>query len=291
MAKKTTKAETAASAENKSLGELVDASEFVVLGNNGSALSALAYNIAGESIDEFDLDRVRVPAGGLTVFETPEGEAVKTIDGIMISVGIRRAYWSKPFGDGGNVPPDCSSTDGLVGIGEPGGNCAHCPFNQFGSAFKQDGSQGRGKRCRESRAIFVIRAEDRLPLVITAPATSLKNTKKYLMSLPVRRTQAITRFSLVKDKSADGVEYAKIVLTYVGRIEERFAEPLLQYANALGGVLTARAPSALDYSGHSAVGNLNSPDESAVAEMMNVDDIPPDAAEDDGDYDVEPSDE
>lgn len=287
MAKKQDKAATAS---DKTLGALIDASEFVVLGDNGEALNALAYNIAGEQIDEFDLDRVRVPAGGLTVFETPEGEAVKTIDGIMISVGIRRAFWARPFGDGGNVPPDCSSTDGLVGLGDPGGNCAHCPYNQFGSSLKQDGSQGRGKRCRESRAIFVIRAEDRLPLVITAPATSLKNTKKYLMGLPVRRTSAITRFSLVKDKSADGIEYAKIVLTYVGRIEERFAEPLLNYANALGGVLTARAPSALDYSGgRSSVGNLKAPDDGSVVDsMMNVDDVPDD--DDSGDYDAEPSD-
>lgn len=288
MAKKSEPAATALSAKDKALGALIDASEFVVLGDNGEALNALAYNIAGEQIDEFDLDRVRVPAGGATVFETPEGEAVKTIDGILISVGIRRAFWQKSFGDGGNVPPDCSSTDGLAGNGEPGGNCAHCPFNQFGTSLKQDGSQGRGKRCRESRALFVIRAEDRLPLVITAPATSLKNTKKYLMALPVRRTQAITRFSLVKDKSADGIEYAKIVMTYIGRIEDRFAEPLLRYANALGGVLTARAPTALDYSGRASVGTLNAPDgnESAVDAMMSADDIPDDA---DADYDAEPA--
>lgn len=271
--------------------DLIDPSTYVVLGDHGEALEAMSFNLQGEQIDEFDLDRVKVPAGGMTVFQTPEGDTVKEIDGILISIGQRRAYWEKPFGDGGNVPPDCSSTDGLVGIGDPGGNCAHCPFNQFGTAIKQDGSQGRGKRCRESRALFVIRAEDRLPLVITAPATSLKGVKQYLMKLPVRRTQAITRFSLVEDKSADGIKYARIVVEYVGKLPDEYAQPLLNYNNAIASVLTAQAPRLSDFSagGGAERGDINDDRPPVVDDLMSTGDaVADDVDDDDEDYDEEP---
>lgn len=281
------KAETKNEAEAATGTNLIDPSTYVILGNNGSALEAMTFNLQGETIDEFDLDRVRVPAGGLTVFETPEGEAVKTIDGILVSIQQRRAYWVKPFGDGGNVPPDCSSTDGLIGIGSPGGKCAHCPHNQFGTAVRQDGSQGRGKRCRESRALFLIRPGDRLPLVVVAPATSLKGVKQYLMKLPVKRTQAITRLSLVKDKSADSIEYARIVCTYVGQLPDQYAKPLLDYNDAIAAVMTAQAPRLDDFSptGGASRGEINDDSPAIIDELMSTDDIP-----DDGDveYDEEP---
>lgn len=267
---------------------LIDPENFVILGDDSDALEAMTFNLQGESIDEFDLDRVRVPAGGLTVFETPEGDAVKEIEGIIVQVQQRRAYWEKAFGDGGNVPPDCSSTDGLVGIGDPGGNCAHCPFNQFGTAVKQDGSAGRGKRCRESRALFLIRAEDHLPLVIVAPATSIKGVKQYLMKLPVRRTQAVTKLTLVKDKSADGIEYARIVFDFVGKLPAEFAEPLTKYNDALGAVLTPQAPRLADFSagGGAVQGAINSTAKPVVDELLDaVDDVPDDV---DDDYDEEP---
>lgn len=281
MARQRAKAKKPATDEiSTALANVIEPDTFVVLQDGSEALEALAYNIQGEQIDEFDLDRVSVPAAGGLAFTLPDDDVTKEITGIMISVGVRRAYWDKPFGEE-NGPPVCSSSDGIRGNGDPGGDCASCPLNQFGTAKKDDGQPGRGKACRESRAIFMLRESDRLPLVVSAPASSLKGAKQYLMKLPVIRTRALTTIALVKDKSSDGVAYSRLVLSFVGKLPDSVDGPLRDYANAIGSAVLPSSPQAIDFT--------TKPDHaSAVSDVMqqpNADDDAAAAMPDDDDED------
>ena len=67
---------------------------------------------------------------------TLEGEeSAKTVEGIIVGWRPARIYWKKGLNEGGGkLPPDCTSIDGFIGIGDPGGACATCPFSKFGSS-------------------------------------------------------------------------------------------------------------------------------------------------------------
>lgn len=248
MAKKATEKTTAiatATAANK--GELISAENYALI-SDVEALEAMIYNLQGETISEFDLDRVKVPAGGATVFQVPTLEGIEnaeTIEGIILHIGQRRSYWSDSNPTGS--PPDCYSIDGLRGIGNPGGDCASCPFNQFGSAIDGAGKQRKGKRCREMRLMLIIRPEDRLPMVVMAPPTSIKGLKQWLLKLPVFMFQAVVRLSLERDKNNDGIAYSKIVPSYVGRISMSHAKALQAYAETLKKVISGKAPLTNDF--------------------------------------------
>src|SRR4029450_12815372 len=88
--------------------------------------------LGGGVIELQDLDRIRMPTGGALTFEvpTPAGpESRPTITGVLVHVQQRRAYWAQAFDEtGGGTPPDCTSADGITGVGEPGGACARCPL-------------------------------------------------------------------------------------------------------------------------------------------------------------------
>lgn len=250
MAKKT----AAAGAATKELatipsgrGELIDVKNYALI-NEPSALQAMVYNLQDEQISEFDLDRIKIPAGGGLFFNVPGEDGItpeKSIQGIVLHLGIRRSYWVNPTPTGS--PPDCFSIGGLKGIGNPGGECANCPFNQFGSAVKSDGKQGKGKRCREMRVMLILRAQDRLPIVVLAPPASIKPVKQWLMKLPVFMFQAVIKLELSQDKNSDGVEYSKLVPSYVGHISPEAAKGLQAYAETLKKVIVGKAPIGSDF--------------------------------------------
>ena len=229
------------------MGLTVDASKFALIADP-AALEALKYNLQGEQISEFDLDRIKVPAGGGLMWQTQTLEGIKSVEsleGIMLSVSVRKGYWESvaiTF-----TPPDCYSLDGLKGVGNPGGECSGCPFNEFGSAIKADGSQGNGKRCKERRMILFLRAEDRLPIAVFAPAASIKPIKQFLMKLPVASYRAVVSLKLVQEKNGDGITFSKIQPSYLGHIDEAAGRSMLGYVKSLTASLNASV-SAEDFS-------------------------------------------
>src|SRR5262245_43918980 len=112
-----------------------------------SVMEALEFNAeATGSTSDADLTRITTTPGGspMWMFETIAGPtAMPALTGIITFVRNERKYWSQPLaGENSRQPPDCASLDGVVGIGTPGGECLHCPLNQFGS-------EGKGKACGE----------------------------------------------------------------------------------------------------------------------------------------------
>ena len=220
---------------NENLPAEIDAaSQYAIMTmGDGEIASILEENLGGEQLTAADLESVSVPPGGGTTWtlNTIDGEVeTKQIDGIIILTQITRAYWESEFTGGGD-PPVCTSPNGLVGIGNPGGDCRSCALNQFGSAKN---GNGRGKACNEKRFLFMVTSEETLPIVIKAPAMSLKGAKKYLFGLTSKRKKmhsVYTRLTLEKDKNQDGTVYSKIAFTKIGDVEN--PELSKAYANAI----------------------------------------------------------
>lgn len=118
--------------------------------------------------------QVKIPAGGALQFEIPTDDPdnpdyVKTLEGVILYNHFSFAYW--PEDEDGetdeNNAPLCQSVDGKLGYGTPGGFCAACGYNRFGS-------RGKGKACKNSRVLYLLRSGDYMPIQLSLPPTSLK---------------------------------------------------------------------------------------------------------------------
>ena len=156
-----------------------------------------------------------------------------------------RSYWATSFEDGGGSAPDCSSNDGIMGIGkrleddkdEPH-VCSSCQFAQFGSDDK-----GRGQACKATKSIFMLMKDTLLPVVLTLPPGSLMNAKKYFLRLLSHGRSVdsvITKWELDKAQNPDGIKYSKALPSSVRTLEpeehlkvKKYAETMRPY---LGGV-------------------------------------------------------
>lgn len=218
--------------------ELVKLENYAALQMNALELKeVLQENLGGEAISAFELDRVKVPSGGGTTWEVPTLEGVedaKAIEGVVIYFKNQNAYWKEKY-DGQNNPPNCVSNDGMVGIGTPGGDCAVCPLNAFGS-------EGKGKACKNMRPLFVLREGDVLPLVLTLPPTSLKDARKYFLRLASKGIPyygVITEITLDKDKNENGITYSKAKLSLKGRLDPDTVKKLKAFQDSLKPALDA----------------------------------------------------
>lgn len=193
-------------------------------GDAATLVQTVRENVGNETLSSFDLDRIKVPAGGGTFWsvptmENPDGEPQKSVAGVIVYTTVQRAYWSTSFeASGGGTPPDCFSTDTLIGVGTPGGACAHCPFAQFGSDAKSN-----GQACKMFRTVFLLRESGALPAVIAVPPGSLKNLKRYLLSLASNGLPywaVVTEFALAQAKSQSGITYSQVSPKMLRRLDE-----------------------------------------------------------------------
>ena len=121
-----------------------------------------------------DLDRVKVPSGGATSWEVPTVsgvEPMKYIDCIILDVRPGRSRWNPA--DRSSKVPLCASSDGIIGVGDPGGECRNCYYNKFDTAIDEHGVVGRGKACKELRRLTFYTPGEFLPKTLLLPPTSL----------------------------------------------------------------------------------------------------------------------
>lgn len=197
--------------------------------------AALSTNIGAGGLSEFDLPRIKMPAGGGLQWAVPtlEGEAMEpSIEGVIVLARDTRAYYSQPISEtGGSQPPDCWSADGTTGSGKPGGACLACPLARYGSA---PGS--RGQACKQIKQLFVLRGSLLLPEVVTLPPTSLKAAKQYLLKLTsqgVPYYAVVTRIGLERTRNAQGIAYSRAVLSFVRRLAPEEVERAREYHEML----------------------------------------------------------
>lgn len=187
---------------------------------------------------EVGFDRLKIPAGGALYFELPlddpeNPETLKEVKGVILHHHALNSFYKDKY-TGGSNPPDCGSYDGKIGEGTPGGQCAKCPLNQFGS-----GENGSGKACKNKRRIYLLREGDIFPILLTLPTGSLKEFTNYIAKRIVakgkRSFEVVTKVTLKKAVNSGGITYSQAVFSIdrdlkpeeaeaMGKISERIKE-------------------------------------------------------------------
>lgn len=153
--------------------------------NGGFSSEDLAEEMDGLHLS---FQRVKIPTGGALQFELPgedpdHPDYAPTLTGVILYNHSSNAYWMPGSENEEDTTPLCSSVDGKMGYGDPGGYCADCRLNEFGSDGK-----GRGKACKNMRQIYLLRSGDFLPLQLTLSPTSIKPYKEfYNLNFALRR--------------------------------------------------------------------------------------------------------
>lgn len=195
--------------------------EFAGLQRVEEVREAIATNFGDGGLSPMDLDRVRIPAGGATTWDIPSIEGsteAKEIQGVIVYAHAARSYWAQGMEEStGHSPPDCSSPDGIRGYGAPGGECAACPLNQFGS-----GKKGSGKACKEIKALYMLQEENLMPVLVPVPPSSLKPVKQFFAGLTTKGIayrHAVVGISLKKVPNGQGIQYAQAQFRFIRRLE------------------------------------------------------------------------
>lgn len=195
----------------------------------------LRENTAGQ-LSRLDLPTVKIPAGGGTSWTVPDVEegdrTEKTLRGLVVYQTVARGYWEESFDvSGGGTPPTCYSNDGRRGVGNPGGDCATCKLNQWGT-----GRNGEGKACREMRLIFMLQENDVLPFVVALPPTSVKPAHKFFVGLArkgIGYYTVVTEIGLEQDKSNGGIKYSKATFKMLEKLSTEQVAVVKSYREAL----------------------------------------------------------
>lgn len=184
---------------------------------------ALAEEMDG--LGPIPYEKVKIPSGGGLAFEVPTDDEdnpdmVKELKGIILYHHPINAFWQNKY-DGQNSNPDCASYDGKVGVVTATGeciDCSRCPHNQFGSD-----TNGRGKACKNMHRCYVLMEGNPVPIILTLPPSSIKGLRDYLGKKVVmkgmRSYEVITKISLKKEQSGDGITYSRAVFNFAGKLE------------------------------------------------------------------------
>jgi hypothetical protein len=142
---------------------------------------------------------------------------------------------------GGKQPPDCISTNGSEGVGDPGGPCELCPYSKFGSS-----SNGKGQKCKQIRQLLIVRPEEMLPCLLSVPPTSLRSTEQYFTALSAKVIPywgIVTKIALEKAQNDDGMPFSRMSFVSGRVLDKREREILEPYHKEVEHML---APAAID---------------------------------------------
>jgi len=163
------------------------------------------------------------------LFRMPDDSKVESFKGIILDQQATNAYWKEKLQPGitETKPPDCSSMDAIVPLPEinfpQAVRCKECPMNQYLS-------DGKGKACKNMKRMHILMEGSSLPRRLTASATSIKATEKYLtdlVDLGLSYRSVLTEFSLTKELKGD-IKYSILEYKFVRKL---VTEELLTVGN------------------------------------------------------------
>ena len=190
---------------------------------------AMDANLGGDSIDPRKLfSTIKMPSGGSTAWEIPaiEGEdfVTKEFTGIIMHIGTERAKYVGKYGE--NKVPECTSQDGVFGIGEPGGECMRCHYNQFDTHEEHKGRKG----CSEVKMVYFIMKNtgqfeaEEWPMIMRVSAGSFGVLEDYRIKLAKSRIMIHsieTKFTLIKTKNKQDIDFAQMVMTRGEKVADK----------------------------------------------------------------------
>ena len=126
-------------------------------------------------------------------------------------------------------------TDNRTGIGTPGGECAKCPYNKFGS-----GEDGQSKACKNAHRLYILRSGELYPVVVTVPPTSLKSLSDYLakriVTKGLRSYGVVTKLTLKKATNNTGITYSQVQFSLSEKLTPEQTEILKGYGESIRSV-------------------------------------------------------
>ncbi len=146
--------------------------------------------------------RIKIPSGGQLQFEIPtenpdNPDYARVLEGVIVHSHNANTYWPEGHEYDDNTPPQCHSVDGKLGVGCPGGLCASCGYNVFGSDPK-----GKGKACKNTRVIYLLQSGTFMPIQISRPPTSIRPYTEFVnAAFMIRRRRvcgSVVQISLKK---------------------------------------------------------------------------------------------
>jgi hypothetical protein len=216
-------------------------------------MAAMSDNLP-DGLNTLNLMRIKVPAGGAPslVVETANGEEMRAQqDSILLASRKTRLYFGgKAYGSGPKKPPQCTSTDGFRGVGDPGGECRQCPYAQFGSAVRPDGSAAPGQACKQVIQVLALLPGEILPHLLNVPPTSLKAWDHYMLSLVSGRTRfwgCVTRLALEKAGADTSMPYSRLKFRLLEKLEPLLLTRLDPYRQRMRDLLV---PAVIDASAY-----------------------------------------
>ena len=215
--------------------------------NNGYFLNLANFNVNGDFLEELsgldnEFERIKISAGGGTMFEFPSGnpdepDMIKEFSAVILYHHPMYVFYSSKF-NGSNNPPDCLSIDGITGVGIPGGECINCPKNKFGSG--ENGS----KACKNKHQMYLLREGEIFPVILSLPTSSNKEFSRYikrLLSRGKKSDSVVTKFSLKKAVNKTGISYSQVQFSVARELEKTEIELIKNYSEQVKSYAQSKA--------------------------------------------------
>jgi hypothetical protein len=198
---------------------------------------AIQENFDGEEVSQRELFTLMPNMKGEDRWngvETEDGLAsFKELTGVILYIGSTRVRFEGEFGRGSKIPL-CTSKDGIIGYGDPGGSCADCECAQFGA-------NGETPDCDQKRPMYVLIPEVSpvLPVVFNVPATNFGALKKYKATLSRfgnRLYDIETRFTLRPETTQNKMSTSILQMEMVSNIRKTDPEAhkkIINFRNTL----------------------------------------------------------
>ena len=175
------------------------------------------------SITDFSI--IKVPKAPVTFWEREKvfGDKEALNELLLIPFKILTGRLLFPDGDDDSkVPPACYSTDGIHGSGNPGGLCASCPYDAFGSKKMDDGKQSKAKACREYAYIVGFTPGSMMPEAVRLPVMSIKPFKEFMKRLTTNgmAMSSIVAGLTLKSEGSGKTEYNVVVPRVVSKLNK-----------------------------------------------------------------------
>lgn len=190
-----------------------------------------------EVLDENLDDDERMRVSDLNILTVPSGkspavwgydkdgkeETTADLHAVIVAWTDGRNYWVKSMEDSdGNEAPDCTSGDGVYGIGmygrgsveNPTGLCGDCRMGQW---KEEDGGANTPPPCKPHNRLMLMVEGEAFPWLLNVPRTSIAAFKKYRRSLVKDRKSVAQVLTSLTLKKVDGkkAKYYEIVFSRV----------------------------------------------------------------------------
>jgi hypothetical protein len=192
-----------------------------------------------------DIEDIEVPTGGDTTFVIPSAKGdtrLDTIKGVIIAQHDKRAKYDTEYDPANESAPACYSTDGYIGVGDPGGQCSECPDSKW------DAEKG-GYKCGSKKVLYFVPEGRLLPLRLELKSAALgrsqdrkigNNYKTYMKQLfeeGVPYYAVVSAATARKDKSVNGRPCTRVDWTMVETIPAEYLPGVKAYSDNMKALL------------------------------------------------------